>query len=190
MKKNRDKKQTFHNIDLAYIALSVTLISICAWIQIPASVPFTMQTFAVFLNSYLLGGRRGTLAVLIYILLGAIGAPVFSGMKGGLPSLLGPTGGYILGFIFIALFMWLFERIAGKRRWIRALSMLPGLLLCYAFGTIWFVKVYIGEDGSRMSYSAALGLCVLPFILPDLLKAFLAIAVGSNRALRRAVNSN
>ena len=180
----------FRIIDLCYIALSVALISVCAWITIPAQVSFTMQTFAVFLTSYLLGGRRSVLAVLVYILLGAVGVPVFSGMKGGLPVLLGPTGGYIVGFIFIALFMWLFELFAKGRRWVTALSMLPGLLICYAFGTVWFVQVYVGQDGSRMGYAAALSVCVLPFIIPDLLKAALAIAIGSNKALRRAVHNS
>lgn len=183
-------KQGFRIIDLCYIALSAALITVCAWITIPASVSFTMQTFAVFLTSYLLGGRRSLLAVLVYILLGAVGIPVFSGMKGGLTALLGPTGGYIIGFIFIALFMWAFELFAKGRRWVTALSMLPGLLICYAFGTVWFVQVYVGEDGSRMGYGAALGVCVLPFIIPDLLKAALAIAIGSNKALRRAVNNS
>ena len=76
------------------------LIAVCAWISIPIEIPFTMQTFGVFLALRLLKGKYGTLSILIYILLGAIGAPVFAGFSSGLGILLGPTGGYIIGFLF------------------------------------------------------------------------------------------
>ena len=92
--------------DLAYIAIFAVLIAICSWISIPATVPFTLQTFAVFMAVGLLGGKRGTIAVLTYVLLGAIGVPVFAGFSGGVGALLGNSGGYIVGFIFSALVMW------------------------------------------------------------------------------------
>lgn len=94
-------------LDLAYIALMVALMAICAWITLPIGpVPFTMQTFAVFAALGLLGGRRGTLAVVVYLLLGAVGLPVFSGFNSGLSALLGPTGGYLVGFLVSALLYW------------------------------------------------------------------------------------
>lgn len=91
--------------DLAYIAIFAVLIAICSWISIPMTVPFTLQTFGVFMAVGVLGGKRGSLAVLVYILLGVIGVPVFAGFSGGLGILLNNTGGYIIGFLFSALVM-------------------------------------------------------------------------------------
>ena len=85
---------------MAYIGLFAVVIAICSWISIPTVVPFTLQTFAVFLAVAILGGKRGTLSVIVYVLLGADGLPVFSGFKGGFGVLLNTTGGYIIGFIF------------------------------------------------------------------------------------------
>ena len=93
----------FRVVDLTYMAVCAALIAICAWITVPAAVPFTLQTFAIFFVLSLLGGKRGTIAILVYILLGAVGLPVFSGFNGGLGALLGTTGGYIFGFLFIGL---------------------------------------------------------------------------------------
>ncbi|MEI3229118.1 MAG: biotin transporter BioY [Lachnospiraceae bacterium] len=86
--------------DMVYIAIFAVLIAICSWISIPTTVPFTLQTFAVFLAVGVLGGKRGTLSILIYLLLGAIGVPVFAGFTGGIGIVLGTTGGYIIGFLF------------------------------------------------------------------------------------------
>ena len=184
----KNKKQ-FRTIDLVYIAMSVALITVCSWIQIPATIPFTLQTFAVFLTVSLLGGWRANVAVLVYILLGALGAPVFASFKGGIGALMGPTGGYIFGFMFIAGVMWLMESIVKKAQWLRALSMLIGVILCYAFGTLWFMNVYVKEDGTRLGLTAVLGICVLPFILPDIIKLLLALIISNNKALRRTVKS-
>ena len=85
--------------DLTLIAVFAAVIAVCAWISIPAAVPFTLQTLGIFLAVGLLGGRRGTISVGVYLLLGAVGAPVFSGFNGGIGYLLGATGGYLLGFL-------------------------------------------------------------------------------------------
>ena len=140
-----------------------------------------MQTFGVFLAVGVLGGKRGTLAVLIYILLGAVGIPVFAGFQGGLGCLLGSTGGYIIGFLFLALVMWGFERLLGDKLWVLALSMVLGLLVCYAFGTAWFMLVYANSTG-EIGLLTALGWCVFPFIPPDLLKIGLALVVSRRLA--------
>lgn len=166
--------------DLAYTALGAVLLAVCAWITVPAPVPFTMQTFALFCVLELLGGRRGTLAVLVYLLLGAVGLPVFSGFRGGLGALLGPTGGYLLGFVLTGLVYWLFGRFSRKSA-ARVLSLALGLVLCYAFGTAWFTAVY-ARSGGAVSLAAALGWCVLPFLLPDAAK--LALALFLSRRLR------
>lgn len=97
------QKQNLSTADMSYIAMMTVVIAVCSWIYVPSAVPFTMQTFGVFCALGLLGGRRGFLAVLLYVLMGAAGLPVFSGFTGGLGQLLGPTGGYILGFLLMAL---------------------------------------------------------------------------------------
>ena len=89
-------------LDLVYISIGAALIAVCSWISIPTAVPFTLQTFAVFFVLLLLGGERGTIATLIYVLLGAVGLPVFAGFKGGLDTVFGMTGGFIVSFPILA----------------------------------------------------------------------------------------
>ena len=104
---------------LAYAAVGAVLIAVCSWISIPAAVPFTLQTFAVFFVLSLLGGKLGTLSILVYILLGAAGIPVFAGFSAGLGVLLGSTGGYIAGFLILGLLVFMtavFADISVHRR--------------------------------------------------------------------------
>lgn len=164
--------------DMAYCGIFAVVIAICSWISIPATVPFTLQTFAVFLSVILLGGRRGTVSVLVYILLGAIGVPVFAEFTGGLGIILNNTGGYIIGFLFSALVMWAAESLFGRKLWVQVVSMVVGLAVCYAFGTVWFMLVYM-RDAGPVGLMTVLGWCVIPFILPDLIKIVLALMLGS-----------
>ncbi len=175
--------------DIVYTAFFAALIAVCSWISIPTAVPFTLQTFAVFLSVILLGGKRGTFSVIVYILLGAVGLPVFSGFKGGVGVLLGSTGGYILGFITSALIMWAAETLLGKKTWVYILSMALGLISCYTFGTLWFMVVYNGTAASPASLSMILSWCVIPFIIPDVIKIALALLIGRNRQIRKAVKN-
>lgn len=160
--------------DIALIALFAAIMAVCSWIMIPATVPFTMQTFGVFLAAGLLGGKRGTISIMVYLLLGAAGLPVFSGFTGGIGHILGPTGGYIAGFILTALIMWLFERLFGKGTRVLAASMAAGLIICYAFGTAWFISIYTKNTG-EIGLATALSWCVVPYIIPDVLKIILAL---------------
>ena len=164
--------------DIAYIGVFTVLITICSWISIPTAIPFTLQTFAVFLAVSVLGGKRGTLAVVVYVLLGAIGVPVFAEFTGGLGIILGNTGGYIVGFIFSALIMWLMESLFGRKVWVQGISMVLGLLACYAVGTAWFMLVYM-RDAGAVALSTVLGWCVIPFIIPDAVKMVLALALSN-----------
>lgn len=177
-------KNRFRTVDLAYMAIGASLIAICSWISIPAAVPFTLQTFAVFCVLGLLGGKRGSVSILVYILLGAVGLPVFSGFNGGIGALLGTTGGYIIGFIFVGLIYWAAERLSGNRRVICVAAMILGLVVCYAFGTAWFMFVYARKAG-EIAIATALGWCVLPFIVPDLVKMGLALLLSER--LRKLV---
>ncbi len=158
-------------------ALFTALMAVCAWLTVPFVVPFTMQTFALFAALNLLGWR-GTLGSLAaYFLLGAIGLPVFSGFSGGIAHLIGPTGGYMLGFAVSALVYGGVERALGRGRRARITGMLAGLLACYAFGTAWFMLVYTGSPGG-VNLAAALSWCVLPYIVPDLIKMALALLLS------------
>ena len=160
--------------DLAFTALMAVVISVCAWIQIPfGQINFTMQTFGIFVAAGLLGGRLGTVSVVVYLLLGTFGAPVFSGFTGGIARLAGPTGGYLAGFVFAVLIYWGVTALFGDGPVPAFAGMILGNLVCYAFGTLWFMTVAPSKPG----LVTALSLCVLPFVIPDLCKIALAYAV-------------
>ena len=165
-------------LSITLIALFAVIITLCAWITIPFAVPFTLQTFGVFCALLYLGGKRGTTSILIYILLGAVGIPVFSSFGAGLGKLLGPTGGYILGFLLTGVIYILFE---NKNKKIKIFALALGLIVCYIFGTLWF---YYTMDG-KYTLWAALMTCVVPFILPDAAK--LALAVILTDKIKKAV---
>lgn len=162
--------------DMILISLFAVLISVCAWISIPASVPFTMQTFGIFSATAILGGKRGTIAICIYLLLGSIGLPVFAGGTSGIGILLGSTGGYMIGWVLAGLITWAAEAVFERKTWVTVLSMLAGLAGCYALGTAWFIVIY-GREAGRIGLGAALSMCVLPFIIPDLVKIALALII-------------
>lgn len=164
--------------DLAYIGASAAIIAVCSWITVPVgAIPFTLQTLAVCVTAGLFGAKRGTAAVAVYILIGAAGVPVFSGFKGGIGVLAGATGGYIIGFILSAFITGILCEKTKKLPLIFA-SMLAGTTVCYLFGTLWFMTVY--SKNAEISFTKALSLCVVPFIIPDIAKA-LAAAVTVNR---------
>lgn len=168
----------FRTLDLIYIALFAVLIAISAWITIPLAVPFTFQTFAVFLSLMILGGQRGFYAILVYLLLGLAGLPVFSGFQAGPGALLGAGGGYLLGFPVAALLYCRLRPALESSRHADFLAALAGLLVCYGTGTVWFLVVYTRNSGS-VGLTAALGLCVVPFLIPDLIKLSLAASMAS-----------
>jgi biotin transport system substrate-specific component len=175
--KENEKNDRLKTVDLAYIGVFAAIIAVCSWLQIPfGAVPVTLQTFAVCAAAGLLGAKRGLLSVLSYILLGLIGVPVFSGFNAGAGVLFGVTGGYIIGFIFTALIVGLAVDKLGKKLWVYAAFMLLGVLVCYAFGTAWFIVVYT-KKAEAITIGGALSMCVLPFLIPDAIKIALAAAL-------------
>ena len=132
----------------------------------------------------LLGGRRGTIAILVYLLMGAVGLPVFAGFSGGFGILLGTTGGYLVSYILVGLLYWFITARFGTKTPVMVVAMVLGLALCYAFGTAWFMVVYARTSGA-VGLVTALGWCVFPFIIPDLVK--IALSIGVTRVLRRHV---
>lgn len=167
---------------LVLTALFTALIAVCSMITIPTTIPFTLQTLAVCLSGGVLGLKRGTLSVIVYILLGLAGAPVFSGFKAGPSVLMSPTGGYIIGFIATVAVVGFVSDKLGTKIWISLLSMSLGVLLCYLFGTVWFIILYSSTKGD-ISIIKVLSICVFPFIAFDALKIAVA-AVLTNRLKR------
>ena len=173
----KHKQKPFTTKELVLTAMFSALLAVCSWISIPiGAIAFTLQTFAVFCAVNLLGGRNGLFSILVYLLLGAAGIPVFSGFKSGIGVLAGPTGGYIIGFIFIALIFWAGTKLMGDKLPVRIALMIAGLAVCYAFGTLWFVFGY-SKGGSHMSFLNAMKICVFPFIPFDLGKLVLCLLI-------------
>ena len=157
-----NSKSKSNVLSLVYMAMFVAIITVCAQIQIPMTVPFTLQTLGIFMAAAMLGWKRGLISVAVYVLLGAIGVPVFAGFSGG------PTGGYIIGFLFTALIVGLMTDFLGRKLWVLAVSMVAGLAVCYLFGTIWFMIAM------HTDFVAALLTCVVPFLLADAAKIVVA----------------
>ena len=151
--------------DSARIAMMVALMSICAWIGVPVTVPFTMQTFAVFCTVGLLGTKCAVATVITYVLLGTVGLPVFTGFVGGVGIFATVNGGFILGFIPTTLVC----GILIKKAFPLPIAMGLGLAVCYIFGSAWFCMLH------SASFTAALSACVLPYLPFDLIKIALAV---------------
>ena len=179
------KKSVYKTNDLAYMAIGAIIIAICSWISIPTTVPFSMQTFGVFFVLSLLGGKRGTLSILVYVLLGVAGVPVFAEFTSGIGIILNNTGGYIVGFVFMGLIYRLIVGLMGKRLWTEIVAMVAGLIALYTFGTAWFLAVYTQANGA-VSLATVLSWCVIPFIIPDLIKLGLGLTLA--RRISRALN--
>ncbi len=155
--------------DLIYVAVFTALIAVCSQISVPTPIPFTLQTFAVMLAGGLLGWKRGTCSVLVYILLGIIGVPVFSEFSGGLHVLFGMTGGYIIGFLPMTLIEGVLCDKLGKKIGVMIVAMTTGLAVCYLFGTVWYMAVY-SQQVEAIGFFTALSVCVVPYLLFDAAK--------------------
>ena len=174
----QEGNMTTRTYTMTSTALMTAVTCILGPLAIPIGpVPVSLTPLAVFLSVYILGTKRGTIAYLLYLLIGAVGVPVFSGFTGGLGKLAGPTGGYLVGFILMALIGgWFIFRFYDKFA-VQFLGMLLGLVVCYAFGTVWL------SYSAGMPFGAALAAGVYPFIPFDLVKIAIAIFLG--RTVRR-----
>ena len=173
------KTSATNTVALVKIAVCSVIIAVCAWICVPAAVPFTMQTFGVFFALAYLGGKNGSIAIAVYILMGAIGIPVFAGGSGGFGVVISQNGGYMVGWLIGGLLVWATERLAKNKFWLRILFFSLALAICYAVGTVWFVLAY-AANSSSVGLWTALVTCVVPFVIPDLVKIGLAMIL-SNR---------
>ena len=182
--KMKQKKISASEMALIAVMAAVTCIMGPLSIPIPFSVvPISLTNLAVYLAIYVLGCRRGTLSYLVYLLLGLVGVPVFSGFSGGVGKLFGPTGGYLLGFIFMALICgWAIDHFSCKLV-PSFIGMLLGTVVCYAFGTAWLAYQ------ANLTFMAALAAGVLPFIPGDLAKMVIAAVLGP-QIRRRLAQAN
>lgn len=164
------------NISFIKRAVTVSLFSAIIAVSSFISIPFfgaslTLQSFAVFASLFILGGRLGTVSVSLYIALGAVGLPIFSGFEGGVGKLFGITGGFIFGFLLAAVAYWIMS-VGIRRKRISVSAAVIALLVLYASGTLWYVVAF---DASPQS---ALLTFVLPFIPFDAAKLLLAFFIA------------
>ena len=160
--------------DMCLTALMTALICIAAPLSIPLTglVPISLATLTVYLAGALLGAKKGTLAVALYILIGAAGLPVFSGFSGGVQKLVGVTGGYIVGYLPCAAVIGFAVERWGERKWVYPVSMVAGTALCYIVGTAWFMFQM------KVNLAGALASCVIPFLPGDAAKIVVASVLG------------
>lgn len=171
-----------HVRSMAAVAVMTALMCVLGPLSVPIGpVPFSLQVFVVYLSVYALGARRGAVAVVLYLLIGFVGLPVFSGFAGGPGKLLGPTGGFLVGFIPLAAISgWFIDRWEGSVV-MQFAGMLLGLAVLYLFGAAWLAKV------ANLTFDKCMAAAVYPFIPIDALKIALAVLLG--RTLRRRLRA-
>lgn len=168
----KDKKMTTYQ--LAVTALMAAVMCVLGPLSVPiGEVPISLTNLVICFAVWLLGAKFGTLSVLVYLLLGTVGLPVFSAYSGGLAKLAGPTGGYLIGFLPMAFIGGLVIEKTKGQPVLSALGLVVGIAVSYALGTAWFVF----QMGCELSY--ALAICVYPFIVFDLAKVVITVLVGN-----------
>jgi len=172
------RQQTMKIQDLTWIALMAALTCILGPMSIAlpfTPVPISFTNLVIYFSIMVIGMKRGTISYLVYLLIGAVGLPVFSGFSGGLAKLAGPTGGYLVGFIFLALISGFFTEKFSNNVIMTAIGMILGTAVTYTFGTIWLC--------AQMHLTLYAG--VIPYLPGDAAKIIVAIIAGS--AVKKAV---
>lgn len=167
--------QKIRTKQMVLIALMTAVTCVLGPLSIPlpfSPVPISLTNFAIFLAIFVLGMKSGTISFIIYLLLGAIGVPVFSSFRGGLQVLAGPTGGYLIGFIFLALIMGFALDHFDRKLVPTIIGMIIGMAVCYAFGTVWLAKLL------SLSFKEGLIMGVIPYLAGDAAKIIIAAIVG------------
>lgn len=167
------RKMTTEQMTVTALMTAITCVLGPLALPIPVSpVPISLTNLVIYFMAYVLGAKLSVISFLVYLFLGAVGLPVFSGFAGGLGKLAGPTGGYLLGFIFLAWLAGFFvERFPG-RRLMHAVGMMIGTAISYLFGTVWLAGQL------HITFTAGLGVGVLPYLPGDTAKIILALAIG------------
>lgn len=170
-----------HTMELTVTGLMTAVFCILGPMSLPipvSPVPISLTNFVIVMGVYILGMKRTTVSLLIYLCLGAVGLPVFSGFSGGLGKLAGPTGGYLVGFVFLALIHGFFAKCFPGKNVAAVAGMIVGTAVCYAFGTMWLALQM------QLSFTAALGIGVIPYLPADAVKIVAAALVGPRVASR------
>ena len=167
--------QKIRTKQMVLIALMTAVTCVLGPLSIPlpfSPVPISLTNFAIFLAIFVLGMKSGTISFIIYLLLGAVGVPVFSSFRGGFQVLAGPTGGYLIGFIFLALIMGFALDHFDRKLVPTIIGMIIGMAVCYAFGTVWLAKLL------SLSFKEGLMMGVIPYLAGDAAKIIIAAIVG------------
>lgn len=166
---------------LALIALSASLLCVISPFAIPLPyIPITLATFAIYVCSSVLGAAKGTISVLLYLAIGIVGVPVFSGFQGGVQKLFGPTGGFLIGFLLMAFVTGFVADRFENKKYMYAVGMVLGTILCYILGTVWLMQY------AKISLVAALPLAVFPFLAGDAIKIIAATQIAP--VVRKAIS--
>ena len=166
------------------IALFAAIISVTALVCVPFPIPLTLQTLGIFTALFTLGGKRGAASVLLYVAIGVVGLPVFSGFTGGIGRLFDLTGGFIIGFLIAAvLFIPLSRTLKGAASYLIVGGVCQ--IVIYLFGVLGYI-IFSGVSGATVGVGAAIVSCVLPYIIPDFLKIFIAYVIS--KRLRSIIN--
>ncbi len=160
--------------NMVLTSLFTALLAACAQLVVPFTVPFTMQTFALYTSLLVLGAKQTFAAVGVYIALGAVGAPVFSGFSSGIGVILGQNGGFILSFLLACPIFALALKIFSKSKYAEFFALASATITCYIVGTLWFALVF-GISSEGFTALKALSWCVLPFVIPDCVKMLLSM---------------
>lgn len=159
--------------DMTFIALFAALMCVVSPFSLPIGpVPISLATLVVYVVAAFLDYKRAPIVVLVYILIGMCGLPVFSSFSGGIGKLIGPTGGYIIGYFFLAIIESILITIFKKQKWVYPLAMIGGTIVLYVFGTVWFMVV------TEYSFTKAMMACVIPFLPGDALKIIAATSLS------------
>lgn len=159
---------------MIFIALFATLMCIGAWIHFPGPVPATMQTFVVFVALGLTGSKNTFIMLCVYIALGAVGLPVFSGFNSGIGALTGPTAGFVWGFLMGVPVFYIFEKYFSHKKSLIIIGYIIYILIHYIPGALWYCRFTAGEINLPGLLSSTL-VTVVPFIVPDGIKLLVAI---------------
>ena len=181
MEKTTAKHMSTAQMTVTALMTAITCILAPMALPIPISpVPISLTNLVIFFMAYILGMKLSVASYVLYLLLGTVGLPVFSGFSGGVGKLLGPTGGYLIGFIFLAAIAGFFVEKFPAKIYMHVVGMIIGMAICYIFGTAWLA----GQLG--MSFVAALGVGVIPYLPGDTAKIIIAIIAGPQ--IRKAVS--
>lgn len=167
--------------NIVIIAMMTAVMCIISPFSIPlpfTPIPISLANLIVYISCCILGSKKGMVSVLLYILIGAVGLPVFSGFSGGLSKLAGPTGGYLIGFIFCAVFTGIFVEKFEDKIYMYSVGMIIGTIICYGFGTAWLAFQM------KLSFVQALFMGVIPYLLGDTLKIIASTVLGYTLRIR------